>query len=153
MHRLLPALKKVKQKLPFCLFLAEVKLFWIVRSLDFRQFEKSHDLRSHNEHPGNYAVHLDYTVGHSFGIKYRYNFVYLFGNRYRKLNVTLLVCLKNKKIFLAPIFCHHLSVMEIIFLALFVQWPAISLAYEHAESDIMKRKPRDNKTEKLVNSR
>lgn len=31
--------------------------------------------------------------------------------------------------------------------------PAISLAYEKAESDIMKRKPRDSKKDKLVNSR
>uniref|UniRef100_A0A1I8A3T2 Sodium/potassium-transporting ATPase subunit alpha n=1 Tax=Steinernema glaseri TaxID=37863 RepID=A0A1I8A3T2_9BILA len=32
-------------------------------------------------------------------------------------------------------------------------WPAISLAYEEAESDIMKRKPRDSKHDKLVNER
>ncbi|KRY49843.1 Sodium/potassium-transporting ATPase subunit alpha, partial [Trichinella britovi] len=32
-------------------------------------------------------------------------------------------------------------------------WPAISLAYEEAESDIMKRKPRDPKRDKLVNER
>ncbi|XP_075260291.1 sodium/potassium-transporting ATPase subunit alpha-2-like isoform X2 [Convolutriloba macropyga] len=32
-------------------------------------------------------------------------------------------------------------------------WPAISLAYEPAESDIMKRKPRDPQNDKLVNSR
>jgi len=31
--------------------------------------------------------------------------------------------------------------------------PAISLAYENAESDIMERKPRDSKHDKLVNSR
>uniref|UniRef100_A0A8C9WLN3 Sodium/potassium-transporting ATPase subunit alpha n=1 Tax=Scleropages formosus TaxID=113540 RepID=A0A8C9WLN3_SCLFO len=31
--------------------------------------------------------------------------------------------------------------------------PAISLAYENAETDIMKRKPRDAKTDKLVNER
>ncbi|XP_069745332.1 sodium/potassium-transporting ATPase subunit alpha [Narcine bancroftii] len=31
--------------------------------------------------------------------------------------------------------------------------PAISLAYEHAESDIMKRQPRNPKTDKLVNER
>jgi len=31
--------------------------------------------------------------------------------------------------------------------------PAISLAYEKAESDIMKRKPRDSKRDKLVNDR
>ncbi|CAL1279873.1 unnamed protein product [Larinioides sclopetarius] len=31
--------------------------------------------------------------------------------------------------------------------------PAISLAYEHAESDIMKRRPRDPKHDKLVNER
>jgi len=33
------------------------------------------------------------------------------------------------------------------------QVPAISLAYEKAESDIMKRKPRNSKTDKLVNER
>ena len=32
-------------------------------------------------------------------------------------------------------------------------WPAISLAYEPAESDIMKRMPRDPKGDKLVNQR
>uniref|UniRef100_A0A915KQG0 Cation-transporting P-type ATPase C-terminal domain-containing protein n=1 Tax=Romanomermis culicivorax TaxID=13658 RepID=A0A915KQG0_ROMCU len=32
-------------------------------------------------------------------------------------------------------------------------WPAISLAYERAESDIMKRKPRDPIRDKLVNNR
>lgn len=31
--------------------------------------------------------------------------------------------------------------------------PAISLAYEKAESNIMKRKPRDSKRDKLVNNR
>lgn len=33
------------------------------------------------------------------------------------------------------------------------QVPAISLAYEQAESDIMKRQPRNPKTDKLVNER
>lgn len=33
------------------------------------------------------------------------------------------------------------------------QVPAISLAYETAESDIMKRQPRNAKTDKLVNER
>lgn len=32
-------------------------------------------------------------------------------------------------------------------------WPAISLAYEEAESDIMKRRPRDPLHDKLVNER
>lgn len=32
-------------------------------------------------------------------------------------------------------------------------WPAISLAYEKAESDIMKRKPRDPQADRLVNER
>ncbi|XP_071959681.1 sodium/potassium-transporting ATPase subunit alpha-3-like isoform X2 [Antedon mediterranea] len=32
-------------------------------------------------------------------------------------------------------------------------WPAISLAYEEAESDIMKRQPRDSEKDKLVNER
>lgn len=31
--------------------------------------------------------------------------------------------------------------------------PAISLAYEEAENDIMKRQPRNPKTDKLVNER
>lgn len=35
----------------------------------------------------------------------------------------------------------------------FLQVPAISLAYETAESDIMKRQPRNPKTDKLVNER
>ena len=35
----------------------------------------------------------------------------------------------------------------------FLQVPAISLAYESAESDIMKRAPRNAKTDKLVNHR
>lgn len=34
-----------------------------------------------------------------------------------------------------------------------LQVPAISLAYEKAESDIMKRVPRNPKTDKLVNDR
>ena len=34
-----------------------------------------------------------------------------------------------------------------------LQVPAISLAYESAESDIMKRAPRNSKTDKLVNHR
>ena len=34
-----------------------------------------------------------------------------------------------------------------------LQVPAISLAYEQAESDIMKRQPRDPKHDKLVNDR
>ena len=33
------------------------------------------------------------------------------------------------------------------------QVPAISLAYEAAESDIMKRQPRNPRTDKLVNER
>lgn len=36
---------------------------------------------------------------------------------------------------------------------MFPQVPAISLAYETAESDIMKRQPRNAKTDKLVNER
>lgn len=36
---------------------------------------------------------------------------------------------------------------------LFIKVPAISLAYEAAESDIMKRQPRNPKTDKLVNER
>jgi hypothetical protein len=35
----------------------------------------------------------------------------------------------------------------------FIQVPAISLAYEAAESDIMKRRPRNPLTDKLVNER
>lgn len=35
----------------------------------------------------------------------------------------------------------------------FIKVPAISLAYEAAESDIMKRQPRNPKTDKLVNER
>lgn len=34
-----------------------------------------------------------------------------------------------------------------------IQVPAISLAYETAESDIMKREPRNPKSDKLVNER
>lgn len=34
-----------------------------------------------------------------------------------------------------------------------MQVPAISLAYEEAESDIMKRPPRNPMTDKLVNNR
>ncbi len=34
-----------------------------------------------------------------------------------------------------------------------LQVPAISLAYETAESDIMKRQPRNPRTDKLVNER
>ena len=40
-----------------------------------------------------------------------------------------------------------------IYLLVVVQVPAISLAYEAAESDIMKRQPRNPKTDKLVNER
>lgn len=38
-------------------------------------------------------------------------------------------------------------------LVVFIKVPAISLAYEAAESDIMKRQPRNPKTDKLVNER
>ena len=38
-------------------------------------------------------------------------------------------------------------------MALPAQVPAISLAYEAAESDIMKRQPRNPRTDKLVNER
>lgn len=38
-------------------------------------------------------------------------------------------------------------------LAEFIQVPAISLAYEGSESDIMKRRPRNPYTDNLVNSR
>lgn len=38
-------------------------------------------------------------------------------------------------------------------MALSAQVPAISLAYEAAESDIMKRQPRNPRTDKLVNER
>lgn len=34
-----------------------------------------------------------------------------------------------------------------------MKWPAIALAYEESESDIMKRKPRNPKYDKLVTSR
>ena len=45
-------------------------------------------------------------------------------------------------------------IITIIFFFLFnSQVPAISLAYEKAESDIMKRKPRDPLHDKLVNER
>ena len=37
--------------------------------------------------------------------------------------------------------------------SLSIQVPAISLAYEEAESDIMKRRPRNPSTDKLVNDR
>lgn len=40
-----------------------------------------------------------------------------------------------------------------LFFVLFIKVPAISLAYEAAESDIMKRQPRNPKTDKLVNER
>lgn len=47
-----------------------------------------------------------------------------------------------------------LSVMAIILIDVGTDlWPGISLAYEKAESDIMKRKPRDMKKDKLVNAR
>ena len=42
--------------------------------------------------------------------------------------------------------------MKLIVLWL-LQVPAISLAYEPAESDIMKRQPRNAQTDKLVNQR
>ncbi len=45
------------------------------------------------------------------------------------------------------------SEMFLICSLLFPQVPAISLAYETAESDIMKRQPRNAKTDKLVNER
>lgn len=41
----------------------------------------------------------------------------------------------------------------IIFSLSLLQVPAISLAYESAESDIMKRQPRNPKTDNLVNER
>lgn len=40
-----------------------------------------------------------------------------------------------------------------IFPIITFQVPAISLAYEEAENDIMKRQPRNPKTDKLVNER
>jgi len=47
-----------------------------------------------------------------------------------------------------------MTVICFVFVFLFVfKVPAISLAYEAAESDIMKRQPRNPKTDKLVNER
>lgn len=40
-----------------------------------------------------------------------------------------------------------------IFMILHLKIPAISLAYEGVETDIMKRRPRSPKTDKLVNER
>ena len=48
--------------------------------------------------------------------------------------------------------CNSLNLLS-IFLLVACQVPAISLAYEAAESDIMKRQPRNPKTDKLVNER
>jgi sodium/potassium-transporting ATPase subunit alpha len=43
---------------------------------------------------------------------------------------------------------------DVAFLTIFYQQvPAISLAYEESESDIMKRRPRNPFTDKLVNER
>lgn len=47
----------------------------------------------------------------------------------------------------------YLTTFTLFSLASLPQVPAISLAYEQAESDIMKRQPRNPKTDKLVNER
>ena len=47
----------------------------------------------------------------------------------------------------------YILVRRMIVLMLPLQVPAISLAYETAESDIMKRAPRDPTKDKLVNER
>lgn len=47
----------------------------------------------------------------------------------------------------------HLQLYFDSFFLTLPQVPAISLAYETAESDIMKRQPRNAKTDKLVNER
>lgn len=47
----------------------------------------------------------------------------------------------------------HYMEVEYYYIFIFTQVPAISLAYEKAESKIMERKPRDPKRDKLVNSR
>lgn len=46
-----------------------------------------------------------------------------------------------------------LCVVSHCFYTMSYQVPAISLAYEEAESDIMKRQPRNPFTDKLVNER
>lgn len=48
---------------------------------------------------------------------------------------------------------HNVSAWFLMTLNPSPQVPAISLAYEQAESDIMKRQPRNPKTDKLVNER
>lgn len=68
---------------------------------------------------------------------------------------------------IAPLYCcHEDKFLHIFFCTRCMKWanslpsshfplqvPAISLAYETAESDIMKRQPRNPKTDKLVNER
>ena len=47
-----------------------------------------------------------------------------------------------------------LSTVTILFIDLGTDlWPSIALAYEPAENDIMKRRPRDPKRDRLVNAR
>lgn len=48
---------------------------------------------------------------------------------------------------------HFLVVLISFVTSKFQQIPAISLAYETSESDIMKRQPRDPRKDKLVNER
>lgn len=52
-----------------------------------------------------------------------------------------------------PMRCACILLYHPYFFLLHCKVPAISLAYEKAESDIMKRKPRDPKHDKLVNER
>ena len=49
--------------------------------------------------------------------------------------------------------CSPVFLIVFLFFTLFYKVPAISLAYEKAESDIMKRRPRDPLHDKLVNER
>lgn len=59
------------------------------------------------------------------------------------------IILENRDILVAPVFL----ILTRMASSHFLQVPAISLAYEAAESDIMKRQPRNPRVDKLVNER
>lgn len=70
-----------------------------------------------------------------------------------KSNLHLVLCMSSK-VWIGCDGCQNVIVLTLLSsFSMVFQLPAISLAYEAAESDIMKRQPRNPKTDKLVNER
>ena len=124
-----------------------VCVYVLIRSSDLWQLEEVHRLHSDQQHPRDHALPLLHHRQHPSAPGNRHHPLYRPGNRHGELFAwghNWLSCnLTTQSLYLFYIF--YLPVVS--------QVPAISLAYEAAESDIMKRQPRNPKTDKLVNER